>query len=131
MFQLSPLQRPLLSGKRHAAYRPPVIEDLGRPAVTLPRRLDRVSAQAERGHLAINLRISEAERCLSDLNRMVNRLILAMLAIGFIVALAVLMAAFHPPGLESFGGWIFGFGFLAVAVIGVWVMLEVLAPRRH
>jgi len=133
--ELGPYAQRLLldsySPRRLAGRLLPAIEDLGRLAVTLPRRLDRVSAQAERGHFSMNFRIPEAEHYLSDLNSMVNRLILAMLTTGLVVGLAVLMASFRPPGLEPFMGWIFGFGFLAVAIAGVWVMFELLRSRRH
>lgn len=76
-------------------------------------------------------RIAEAEHFLSDLNRMVNRLILAMLTTSFIVGLAVLMIFYHPPGWEALIGGIFVFGFVVAALVGVWLMLTVLRGKHH
>ena len=76
----------------------PTVPDLERLAIVLPRQVDRLSAQAERGNFSLNIRVPEAEHYLSDLNRMFNRLILAMLTTGFIVGLGVLMLVYHPPG---------------------------------
>ncbi|MHB1160469.1 MAG: ABC1 kinase family protein [Chloroflexota bacterium] len=138
-FNMAELLAPRVQRLALAAYSPrrlarrllPVLEDLGRLAVILPRRLDRLSAQAERGNFSTNIHMPEAEHYLSDLNRMVNRLIMAMLTTGFIVGLAVLMIFYHPPGWEAFIGWVFAVGFLGATVLGAWIVLSVLRGGYH
>lgn len=119
------------SPRRLAGRLLPTLADLERLAVVLPRRLERLSARAERGNLSLNVRIAQAEHYLSDLNRMINRLIMAILTTGFIVGLAVLMLVYHPPGWETFLGWFFTFGFLVAMFVGAWVMVSIVRGKYH
>ncbi len=109
----------------------PVLTDLSRLAITLPRRLDRLSIQAERGNFSMNIRIPDAEHYLSDLDRMVNRLILGIITAGFIVGLSFLLVSYQQPQLAPLIGWLFGFGFLLASAIGFWLMLTIIRGGHH
>lgn len=109
----------------------PVVADLSRLVVTLPRRLDRLSSQAERGNASLNVNIADAEHYLDDLNRMVNRLILAMLTTGSAVGLALLVAFYHPPGWEALLGWLFTLGFAVTVVVGAWLVFTIVRGKHH
>ena len=119
------------SPSRWARVLLPTLSDLSRLAVSLPRRLDRLSAQAERGQLSVNMRVFEAEQYLADLNRMANRLIVGMLTASFIVGLAILLGATQPRPIAQLFGWIIGAGFLASSVLGMWLLLAIWRSGHH
>ena len=109
----------------------PTLIDLGNTAVTLPRRLERLLAQAERGQLSVNMRVSEAEHYLDDINRMVNRLIVGMLTASFIVGLAFLLGVTQPRPITQLFGWLIGAGFIASSVLGLWLLLAIWRSGHH
>ncbi len=80
--------------KAHAARLLPALQDLGRLALALPRRLHRLLLQAEQGHLSISIRLQDTDRILDSLNGLAQRLILAMVAAGFIVGAALLLQTY-------------------------------------
>lgn len=70
----------------------------------------------ERGGFEVGVRGADVERVLSRLEALPNRVVLAVLASGFIMGLAELMAVYHPPGWQAWAGLAFGFGFLPASV---------------
>ena len=109
----------------------PALSDLGQLVLTLPRRIQRLLLEAEQGHLTVNIRIREVEHMLEALNRMVNRLTLAIVATGLTVATALLLQAYRFAGLEWLAGGLLVTGFVAAVGLAVWVILMVLRRRHH
>jgi len=70
------------------------------------------------------------EPLMRRLERLTNRLVLSMLASAFIVGLAVLIATFHPPGAERLVGPAFGLGFVAAALLGIYLAWTILRSGR-
>ncbi len=98
--------------------------------VELPRQLRRLVRELERGELQFGMRPEGFEPLMGRLERLANRLVLGMLASAFIVGLAVLMAAFHPPGTERLVGPAFGLGFVAAALLGAYLAWTILRSGR-
>jgi ubiquinone biosynthesis protein len=101
---------------------------LGRAAVEaadlgtdLPRRVGRLLGRVERGELEISVS-HEGSRFASELERMVNRLALAVVLAASIVALAVALGARRLPSLEPHLAWLFTLALLFSIAFGAWLL---------
>jgi ubiquinone biosynthesis protein len=104
--------------------------DAARLAIELPRQLRRLLADLERGDLEFAMRPTGFEPMLHQAERMVNRLVLGMLAASFIVGLAVLAAVYRPPGWEQLAGAAFAVGFIIAAAIGLYLAISIARSGR-
>jgi ubiquinone biosynthesis protein len=95
--------------------------DAVRLAIDLPVQMHRILADLERGNLAISVRPAGVEPLLRRSERLVNRLVLGMLAAAFIIGLAFLMSAYHPFGEGPWLGVVFAFGFAVAAILGLYL----------
>ncbi|TAK35986.1 MAG: AarF/ABC1/UbiB kinase family protein [Chloroflexota bacterium] len=109
----------------------PAMLDLSQLMITLPRRIDRLLGQVERGNVSLNMRVQETEHALDTLNRMVNRLILGVLATGFIVGIPLLLQVYHATGLHQAIGVLLGAGFAVVAALAFWLIFAILHRGHH
>ncbi|MBI2953409.1 MAG: AarF/ABC1/UbiB kinase family protein [Chloroflexi bacterium] len=109
----------------------PAIRDLSQLAVTLPRRADRLLGQVERGNVSMSVRVQETEHVLDSLNRMVNRLILGILAGAFTIGIALLLQIYRATGVERIVRWLLGAGFAAVGGLGVWLIYAIFRRGHH
>ena len=76
-------------------------------SVELPRRIDRVLGELERGNLRVWTRIEDVEPIIKRLEHMVARTNATMLAAASIVGLAVVMLFYHPHGWQVWIGVVF------------------------
>ena len=53
-----------------------------------------------------------------------------ILAAAFIAGLAVLLAVYHPPGIEQWASMLFAIGFIAATVLGVYLAWSILRSGR-
>jgi ubiquinone biosynthesis protein len=109
----------------------PALMDISRLAVTVPRRTERLLTQAERGNLSLNMRIQEIDAILDRINAMVNRLVLGMLATGFVVGIALLLQIYYTAGLRSLIGVFLGIGLALATGLGIWLGFNILRGSRH
>ncbi|MBI4317202.1 MAG: AarF/ABC1/UbiB kinase family protein [Chloroflexi bacterium] len=109
----------------------PAMRDLSQLAVTLPRRADRLLGQVERGNVSISVRVQETEHVLDSLNRMVNRLILGILAGAFTIGIALLLQIYRAAGIERVVRWLLGAGFAAVGALGAWLIYAIFRRGHH
>lgn len=100
--------------------------DAAELGLALPRQLQRLLAQLERGTLGVSVRPVEVEPLLHRAERMVNRLVLGVLAAAFIVGLAVLLAAYRPTGDGRWVGGFFAVGFVVALALGVYLAWGIL-----
>lgn len=96
----------------------------------VPRQLRRLLRQAEAGEFQVRVRPEGFEPVVGRFERLANRLVLAMITSAFIVGLAVLMTAFHPPGTEGLVGPAFGVGFAFVAGLGIYLAWTIVRSGR-
>jgi ubiquinone biosynthesis protein len=104
--------------------------DLASLSWELPQHLRRVVGELERGGLEIGMRPEGMEPLLGRLERLVNRLVLGVLAAAFVNGLAVLASAYHPPGWERWVGAIFAIGFGLASALGAYIAWSILRSGR-
>ncbi|MBI4498855.1 MAG: AarF/ABC1/UbiB kinase family protein [Chloroflexi bacterium] len=113
-------------------------ERLGRTALDisylptdLPIRLHRLLRTVERGQLLVSTHHDEWEHELREINRMVNRLSLSLLAASVIISLALLLQLSPPAGLGAVGNWLLGLGLLLIALMGLYLLLATWRAGRR
>ncbi len=92
--------------------------DLATLSTGLPRRLNRVLDDLERGNLTIVARPSGYEPILERFEVLANRSTFATIAAAFIIGLAVLTVVYHPKGWRRWVGFAFVFGVAVAALLG-------------
>lgn len=95
--------------------------------IELPRRVDRVLGQVERGNVRVWTRVEELDSTITRFERIVERANATMLAAACIVALAVVMLFYHPQGWQRWIGVIF---WIAVAAAIIHSVRTLLALRK-
>jgi ubiquinone biosynthesis protein len=90
--------------------------DAAELTIELPRRIDRVLAEVERGNLRVWTRVEDIESILKRVEHVVARASATILAAACIVALAIIVQFYHPHGWERWIGVAFWIA-LAMAVI--------------
>jgi ubiquinone biosynthesis protein len=96
-------------------------------AIELPRRIDRVLGEIERGNLRVWARVEDAEVLGKRLERAVERMNATMLAAACIVGLAIVMLFYRPQGWQ---GWIGAVFWIAVGVAVAASVRTLLAMRK-
>lgn len=104
--------------------------DVARLGVELPQQLRRILGDLERGGLAVSVRPEDFEPLMRRFEQLANRIVLGILAAAFIAGLAVLLAIYHPPGIEQWAGVLFAIGFVAASVLGVYLAWSILRSGR-
>jgi ubiquinone biosynthesis protein len=107
----------------------PNLLDVGRLAVSLPRRADRLLTRFEHGNISVNISLQETDRLLRGLNNVTNRLILAMLASSFALAIALLLQIYYTGVQRWLLGWLLVGGMVVVSGLGLWLVANIL--RRN
>ena len=93
--------------------------DAAQLSIELPRRIERVLGEIERGNLRVWTRVEDAEPLVRRLEHMVERVNATMLAAACIVGLAIVLQLYHPQGWQQWIGvvvWIAVVAALAAAV---------------
>lgn len=90
--------------------------DAAELSIELPRRIDRVLGEVERGNLRIWTRVEDIEPVIKRLEHVVARGSATVLAAACIVALAIVMQFYHPHGWERWIGVVF---WIAVALAAI------------
>jgi ubiquinone biosynthesis protein len=104
--------------------------DWGELLTDLPRRVPRLMDQLEEGDLQFTLRLREIEPLLARLDRVGNRLAISVLLAAFIVSLALLMPSFLG-GRQGWIFWLIVLGFVAVSVLGLWLLFSIWRSGRR
>jgi ubiquinone biosynthesis protein len=93
--------------------------DAAQLSIELPRRIDRVLGEIERGNLRVWTRVEDADSLVKRLEHMVERANATMLASACIVGLAIVLQIYHPQGWQQWIGavvWIALVAAIAAAV---------------
>ena len=93
--------------------------DAAQLSIELPRRIDRVLGEIERGNLRVWTRVEDADPLMKRMEHMVERANATMLAAACIVALAVVLQIYRPQGWQQWIGvvvWIALIAAIAAAV---------------
>jgi ubiquinone biosynthesis protein len=96
----------------------------------LPRRLSRLLELLERGQMEVNVNMTVLREISGEMQKMTNRLALAMVLSAVIIALALVLVIYHPAAWQSLGEIIFGFAFISSLAFGAWLMWSIIRSGR-
>jgi ubiquinone biosynthesis protein len=99
-------------------------------SVELPRRVRRLLGRFERGELELNVRHEGITAFADQLQRMTNRLALAVVLAASVVALGVSLGVRRLSGLERYTDWLFTLGFVFSLGFGLWLVLSIWRAGR-
>jgi len=103
--------------------------DAAELSIELPRRIDRVLGEIERGNLRVWTRVEDAEPLIKRLEHMVERLNATMLAAACIVGLAIVLQIYHPEGWRQWIGVAVWIGLIAAVAAAVRTILGLLRKK--
>lgn len=92
----------------------------------LPRQVHNVLRQIERGNVEVGVSSDQIEGLARELRRSTSRLALSVVTAAFVVALAIMLAAFQPAPFSRLISVILAVGFLTAAALGVWLIVSIL-----
>jgi predicted unusual protein kinase regulating ubiquinone biosynthesis (AarF/ABC1/UbiB family) len=101
--------------------------DAAQLSIELPRRIDRVLGEIERGNLRVWTRIEDVEPLIKRVEHLVARSNATILAAACIVGLAIVMLFYRPHGWE---GWIGGVFWIAVGAALIDYVRTLLTLRK-
>jgi ubiquinone biosynthesis protein len=93
--------------------------DAARLGADLPKHVRRVLGDLEQGRLTMAVQPAGLEPLLDRLERMVNRMVLSVVAAAFVLGLSLLMSVFTPLRAEYWYGTFFAIGFVAATTLSV------------
>ncbi len=96
----------------------------------IPRQIRQILGEIERGGFEVGMKRGALDPFVSRLERMVNRLVLGMLASAFIVGLATLLSVYRPPFWERWAGIMFTIGFALAIILGIYLAWSILTTGR-
>jgi len=103
--------------------------DLARLGIELPQQLRRLLSSLERGDTEFAVRPSGFDPILRRAERTANRVVLGILASAFVIALAVLLSAYHVRSDPQIGV-VLVVGFILASVLGIYVAWSILRSGR-
>jgi ubiquinone biosynthesis protein len=99
-------------------------------SLSLPRHASRLLSRLERGDVEFNVNLESLRESITQMQRMTNRLALAIILGATIVALGLILSVYHVPGWDQYGGWLFGMGFVFSLGFGMWLVFSILRAGR-
>jgi len=103
--------------------------DLARLGIELPQQVRRLLSSLQRGDVEVAIRPTGFEAMIRRLERIANRLVLGIIAAGFVVALAVLLSAYHVRSDPQTGAILLA-GFVLASVLGIYIAWSILRSGR-
>ena len=103
--------------------------DIARLGVEMPQQARRLLGAIQRGDLEFGVRPAGFEPLIGRLERIANRMVLGIIAAAFVIALAVLVSAFHLRS-DPAAGLVLILGFLAASALGGYVAISILRSGR-
>jgi ubiquinone biosynthesis protein len=95
-----------------------------------PRQMGRILDQAEHGEFSLRVDIPELRETTNQLNRIANRLTLAIVVAAFILALAWLIPSLNLTWPWSWYNWLMVLAFLVSSMLGLWLLWHILRSGR-
>jgi ubiquinone biosynthesis protein len=97
----------------------------------IPQRLRRILGDIERGGFEINIQPSSFDPYFQRLERLVNHVLIALLAVSTTIATALIVAAYHPAIFSAVMGFLFFCALTLTIVFGSYIMFLLIASRRR
>jgi ubiquinone biosynthesis protein len=96
----------------------------------LPRRMTRLLELLERGQMEVNINMEPLREMMGTMQKMTNRIALAMVLSAVIVALALILVIYHPSTWQSIGEGVFGLAFVSSIAFGAWLIWSIIRSGR-
>jgi len=104
--------------------------DLAELMLRLPKQTTRLLDQAERGQLEAQVRMPDMVAVADRLDRIANRLALAMLTAGFTVGIGWVIPSLDLTWPWGWVTWFVVLGFIGVSFLGIWLMWNIWRSGR-
>jgi ubiquinone biosynthesis protein len=99
-------------------------------SLSLPRRAARLLKQIERGQLEFNINYEGLRQFTNQMQKMTNRIAMAVILAAVIVALGIVTVIYHPASWQSFGEYLFFFAFISSLGFGAWLLWSIWRSGR-
>lgn len=80
--------------------------------------------------MEVNINMQPLQAFMGQMQKMTNRLALAMILSAVIIALALVLVIYHPATWQAVGEIIFALAFFSSLAFGVWLMLSIIRSGR-
>ena len=97
---------------------------------SFPQRALRLLGRVERGDIGVVVRPEGMDPLMRDLNHMVNRLSVTILAAAFIVGLALLLQVVETSHGSLFLLFLFAAGLVGAVILGLWILVSMYRAGR-
>lgn len=97
----------------------------------IPQRLRHILGDIERGGFEVNIQPSSFDPYFSRLERLVNHVLIALLAVSCTISTAFIVAAYHPTGLLTLAEFLFFGALLLSGVFGLYILYVLFSARRR
>ena len=104
--------------------------DAAELSLDFPRRASYLLDQLQRGDLEFNINHEGLHNVTQQFQRIANRVALSILLAAIIIALALVMLIYHPPGWEDTAGIVFTLAFFVALSFGTWLMWSIWRSGR-
>jgi len=99
-------------------------------SLTLPRRITRLTAQLERGELGVKIDVRDLDQTMSQMQKMVNRLTIAILISALVIGLSQFSHMAPTEGIvQEYAGLFFEIAFILAALMGVWLIFKAIFAK--
>lgn len=100
-------------------------------SLSLPRHTSRLLGRLERGDVEFHVNLDSLREFVTQMQRMTNRLALAIILGATIVSLGLILSVYQVPGWDQYGGWLFGMAFVFSLGFGLWLVFSILRAGRR
>ena len=100
-------------------------------SLEIPQSLRRILGDIERGGFEINIQPSSFDPYFLRMERLVNHVLIALLAVSTTIATAYIVAAYHPSGLSVVAEILFLFALVLTIIFGAYIMVLLVSSRRR
>lgn len=105
--------------------------DAARLGAERPQQVRRILGDLERSGLDVRVRPESLDTLSRRVERLLNRVALAILAAALINGFSVLMTVYHPPGWERWMDLLFFLGLILAGGLGGYLVWSILHSGRH
>lgn len=100
-------------------------------AMAIPQRLRHILGDIERGGFEINIQPSSFDPYFTRMERLVNHVLMALLAVSCTISTALIVSSYHPANLDLAAELLFVASLLLSAGFGVYIMALLIKGRRR
>lgn len=97
----------------------------------IPQRLRHILGDIERGGFEVNIQPSSFDPYFARLERLVNHILIALLAVSCTISTAFIVAAYRPTGLITLAEILFFGALLLSAIFGLYILYVLFSTRRR